>query len=459
MIPAVIASCLLGGSPAISSNLITGEDPVAAPNFSGSFNGGTVVIGNFFASNPFQIDIDKFYRLSYATNSSSIGSIVLFGGSWSSQGSGALILLSGAYSESTTYTFGPGDFLGGAFFASGSAWLAIQSLVAGNDILTNLSLTELHLVANAANTILTMAPNQKALGSLLTQRSSAIMAMMEYDCDAFHVKNFCISFRARYTTMASQDEGAGVLTAAYRANANVRVGGFIDYRASERDVIGLKQGDTLPTLGAFAVYNERGDATGLQMKASVAYNTGKVAVSRNSSLVNTESGSGKADLDSYAIGAEMGWGIVVSPTMLAAPYAGVRYTDATRNGYTEGAGAGTVDFPITYNAYYQRLTTATAGVRLSGMFSDKVGYQASLGGEYDLSHQAGAYSGASTISGLETFALANVGASNRSRVNASAGLHYQVDKTQRLTANVSVRGQAYSSQPSVTTLVGYQMAF
>ena len=53
-----------------------GEDPVAAPNFSGSFNGGTVVIGNFFASNPFQIDIDKFYRLSYATNSSSIGSIV-----------------------------------------------------------------------------------------------------------------------------------------------------------------------------------------------------------------------------------------------------------------------------------------------------------------------------------------------------------------------------------------------
>ena len=145
--------------------------------------------------------------------------------------------------------------------------------------------------------------------------------------------------------------------------------------------------------------------------------------------------------------------------MLATPYAGIRYSDATRKGYTEGTVTGTVDFPITYDAYYQRLTTATAGVRLSGMFSDKVGYQASLGGEYDLAHKASTYSGTSTIPGLENFALANTGASNRSRVVASAGVHYQLDKTQRLTATVGVRGQAYSSQPSVTTLVGYQVAF
>ena len=116
-------------------------------------------------------------------------------------------------------------------------------------------------------------------------------------------------------------------------------------------------------------------------------------------------------------------------------------------------------FPITYDAYYQRLTTATAGVRLTGMFSDKVGYLASLGGEYDLAHKSNTYSGTSAILGLESFALANPGASNRARVVASAGLYYQMDKTQRLTATVGVRGQAYSSQPSVTTLVGYQVAF
>ena len=313
---------------------------------------------------------------------------------------------------------------------------------------------------NAINTSLAMVANQNALRSLLSQRSSAMMNMMDYDCSTFDAKGYCVSFRARYTAMDSQNEGAGVFTAAYRASEKVRIGGFIDYRASEMDSAGLKNADTLPTIGAFAAYSHRGDATGFQAKASAAYNTGKVTVTRVGSVAdNTEAGSGKTGLSSYAVGAELGWGFAVSPTMLATPYAGVRYSDATRNSYTEGTVAGIVAFPISYDAYYQRLTTATAGVRLTGMLSDKVGYQASLGGEYDLAHKPSTYSGASAISGLETFALANTGSSNRARVVASTGVYYQLDKTQRLTATVGVRGQAYSSQPSVTTLVGYQVAF
>jgi len=307
-------------------------------------------------------------------------------------------------------------------------------------------------------TMLTMTANQNVVSSLLNQRSSAIMAMMDYDCQTFDAKGFCVSFRARYTGMESQNEGAGVFTAAYRVNEKVRIGGFIDYRASEKDSNSIKQGDTMPTFGAFAAYSDRGNATGFQAKASAAYNSGKVTVTRPGSVIdNTEPGSGKAGLNSYAVGAELGWGFAVSPTMLATPYAGVRYSDATRKSYTEGTVAGTVDFPVSYAAYYQRLTTATAGIRLTGMLSDKLGYQASLGGEYDLAHSANAYSG--TIPGSGAFALANTGSSNRSRVVASAGLYYQMDKTQRLTATVGVRGQAYSSQPSVTTLVGYQVAF
>ncbi len=313
---------------------------------------------------------------------------------------------------------------------------------------------------DAPKTIIAMTDNQNALRSLLSQRSSAIMTMMDYDCETFDAKGFCVSFRARYTAMESQNEGAGVLTAAYRASEKVRIGGFVDYRASEKDSTGLKHGDTMPTIGVFAAYSHSGDATGFLAKASAAYNTGKVTVNRVGSVAdNTEVGSGKAGLSSYAIGAELAWGFAVSPSMLATPYAGIRYSDATRKGYTEGTVTGAVDFPITYDAYYQRLTTATAGVRLSGMFSDKVGYQASLGGEYDLAHRSSTYSGTSTIPDLETFALANTGSSNRARVVASTGLSYQMDKTQRLTATAGVRGQAYSSQPSVTTLVGYQVAF
>lgn len=323
-----------------------------------------------------------------------------------------------------------------------------------------ISLTGAPSGPDAVNTTLAMIANQKSLSSLLNQRSSAIMTMMDYDCDSFDTKGYCVSFRARYTGMDSQNEGAGVFTAAYRASEKVRIGGFVDYRASEKDSTGVKQGDTMPTFGAFVAYSQSGDATGFQAKSSAAYNSGKVTVTRAGRVAdNTEAGSGKTGLNSYAIGAELGWGFAVSPSMLATPYAGIRYSDATRKGYTEGTVTGTVEFPITYNPYHQRLTTATAGVRLSGKFSDKFGYQASLGGEYDLAHKSNTYSGTSTIPDLETFALANTGTSNRSRVVASAGLYYQMDKTQRLTASVGVRGQAYSSKPSVTTLVGYQVAF
>jgi len=41
----------------------------------------------------------------------------------------------------------------------------------------------------------------------------------------------------------------------------------------------------------------------------------------------------------------------------------------------------------------------------------------------------------------------------------NVGLHYQIDRTQRLTGNVTVRGQAFSSQTAVNVMGGYQAAF
>ncbi len=314
-------------------------------------------------------------------------------------------------------------------------------------------------VADAAGTARALGVNQNALRSLMSQRSSAMMTMMDYDCETFDAKGYCISARARYTSMERENEGAGVFTAAYRVSDKVRFGGFIDYTVAEKENTGLKLGDPKPTVGLFAAYSDNSDLTGFQAKATAAYNSGKVAVTRDNRVVGTEPGSGKAGLETYAASAELGWGFAVSPTMRATPYGGLRYSDVTRKAYAEGAIADTVDYPISYNAYYQRQTSVTTGVRFNGTLSDRVGYQASLGGEYDLAQKASAYSGKSAITDLESFALVNTGAANRTRVVASTGLFHQMDKLQRMTANVAIRGQAYSSQPSVTTLVGYQAGF
>ena len=41
----------------------------------------------------------------------------------------------------------------------------------------------------------------------------------------------------------------------------------------------------------------------------------------------------------------------------------------------------------------------------------------------------------------------------------SATIFYQIDRTQRLTAHVSMRGQAFSPKPAMSAMGGYQAAF
>jgi hypothetical protein len=82
-------------------------------------------------------------------------------------------------------------------------------------------------------------------------------------------------------------------------------------------------------------------------------------------------------------------------------------------------------------------------MRVAGLLSEKLGYNASISGEYDLRQEAGTYSG---TYGTDSFVLARTGSSNRARVAASGGLSYQLNKTQRVIGNVSLRNQALTSQ-------------
>ena len=157
--------------------------------------------------------------------------------------------------------------------------------------------------------------------------------------------------------------------------------------------------------------------------------------------------------------AEAGYGIALAETLRATPYVGFRYTDVSRAAYGEEAVSGIVDYPVTYAALHQRLGTASLGLRLNGMASDRIGYQLGAGLDYYAFSAASAYAGASAIYGLEAFALPGAALARRASPVGSAAIFYQTDRTQRLTGNVSVRGQAFSAQPSVSVMGGYQAAF
>ena len=76
-----------------------------------------------------------------------------------------------------------------------------------------------------------------------------------------------------------------------------------------------------------------------------------------------------------------------------------------------------------------------------------------------IEYRSSPYAGTSPIGDLETFALPVAGAMHRASPMGSLALFYQIDRKQRLTGNVSVRGQAFSSQPSISVMGGYQAAF
>ena len=239
----------------------------------------------------------------------------------------------------------------------------------------------------------------------------------------------------------------------------MRLGAFLDYSLVRRDPQGLKFGDPQPLIGAFLGYDQAGEGRGLQGKLTAAMNLGAVTVTRATGLADTEPGSGKASLNSFGFAGEIAWGLALDGETLVTPYMGLRHTQARRGAYGERALAGVVDFPLSYSPFSQSLTTATAGMRLTGQVTDRIGYQLGLGAEYDLAQKASAYAGASAIPGLETFALPGPDVSNRFRPVGNVSLFYQIDRTQRLTCHVSVRGQAFSNQMAATIALGYQVAF
>ncbi len=314
---------------------------------------------------------------------------------------------------------------------------------------------------NPTETARALLSNRDAVRSILSLRSNAMTTMMDYDCATFARNNFCMSFQARYSNFDSMNDGAGVLTAAYRLGQNVRLGAFIDLRVTDKDPVGVKTGDDKPAFGGFIGYSQNDNGTGLQAKVTAAYNKGGVSITRAlfGEEGDTEAGAGKSSIRSFGLAGEVGFGFALSTSLVATPYIGVRRVEAVRKAYAEGVIEGEVEFPVAYDAFSQITTSGIIGLRLNGMLSEKIGFRVAAGIEHDFVRKGSAYSGVSEIPDLVTFAFEHGGSSNRTRAFGTVGLHYQVDQNHRLTGSVSVRQTPFSSSAALTTLFGYQGAF
>ena len=320
---------------------------------------------------------------------------------------------------------------------------------------------DLIVPVNETTTKLQLAASSAEVLSAMRLGAAVATNALTYDCGMFDKSNVCISFNARYSSMDVMNEGAGVMTAAYRLDGATRIGAIIDYAGKPRSSDGIEYKDPLPMFGGFIAYSEKPDGKGLQTKLIGAYYTGRATFTRNENLYDaTEAGNGTASISALAIGGQIGYGFQTSKYLVATPYAGLQYGDATRASYQEVA-SDTVTAPVSYDAYYQHVLTGTFGLRLNGQMDENITYQVTGGFEYDLSSDINAYSGSFTTIGSDpsSFSIPNTANANRLRGTGSVAVGYALAPNQKLTTSISVRGEAYSDKADTNVMAGYEIGF
>ena len=289
-----------------------------------------------------------------------------------------------------------------------------------------------------------LAPNAYALRSVYNIQSAALNAGLSYDCNVFDKQGICLSTGGRYSTTNSPQATttSGLLIGSYKYDKNVRVGAWVDQNLSTQNADGIKLSNNTPLFGVFGVWSERNDGLGYEVKVSAGYGDKDVTVTRTS----TNEGSSK--INSRGLQTVSSYGIALNSDWIAAPYVGVKYVSLKRGAYAEAGSDG-----LAYDNLRQESTSVIAGVKFTGKIDPKTFTVLSAGVEQDLNNNIGQYSAGSSNT---TAFNSNV---QKTRPVVTAGVFYNIDKTQRVGLNAIHRQEAFQSTASTTALATYTVGF
>ncbi|MBT8603650.1 autotransporter outer membrane beta-barrel domain-containing protein [Polynucleobacter paneuropaeus] len=317
---------------------------------------------------------------------------------------------------------------------------------------------------SAANTQQSLVNTAQALQGTYTLQNSVLANSFSYDCSVFGENNVCVSAGGRNTAVSAANglnNSSALLIAAYRAMANVRVGGYADQNLSVNNAgAGINLGNNTPLLGLFAAWNEKQDGTGTEVKASVAYGQKNTTMTRGvvgSGATASEAGSGSSQLNSQGAQITAKYGFGIADQVIVSPYVGIRYTQNNMGGYTEGASS-TVTAPLSYSALNTNATTALAGVGAQYKGIPQTTLFASAGVETDTNTSNGSYN--ATNASIGAIAPVNFNPNPvKTRPTAMLGASYDVEKNQRLGVTGIYRQESYQATASTTVMATYTVGF
>lgn len=309
---------------------------------------------------------------------------------------------------------------------------------------------------SAIDTLDSMRRNASSMRGFFSMQASYVNPGLSYDCSLFNDNDLCFSTTARNTNVGGSDidSTSGVITAAYRVNSNVRVGGFVEQMTSNIKDGGVRLDNNAPDYGIFGVWQQNEDGVGLKARAAYRYGKKDLSIARQA-LGTAEAGYGKSDLSTQGVQITLSNGFRVHDQVLISPYAGIRYIKIKRDGYTEEL-TNAVTAPLTYDNLRQETTSALLGANLSIQLTPQVITSGSLGIEYDVGRKIDSYS-ATGVDNLDSIQFDRD--AKRTRAVASFGLGYRIKQAQQVSAQVVYREEAYGEKSTTTAMLTYTAGF
>jgi hypothetical protein len=281
--------------------------------------------------------------------------------------------------------------------------------------------------------------------------------MNTYDCSLFDAKGVCVSVGGQqtYVDNPSSNMTSTVAVAGYKVSPNIRIGGFLNQNINNNTVSGVHISNANPLMGVFAVWNQKEDRLGYQVKIANAYQDKDVTTTRDV-IDSSEAGIGRTNLNTQSYVGELSYAFLANQEKtLVRPYTALRYTSIKQDGYTEQTSAG-VTAPLTYAALADRSTTALVGVKLNHKLAEKVNLTGSFGIEQDLHHQVDNL----TATGIPELTSENFNNSiKRTRPVASIGAYYMPVKNQRIAGELFYQQLPFQSTGSATAYFNYMIGF